>query len=104
MDLKNKPREGAPVFDPELLRRAGVAIYGVNWQSPLARRMGISTRTVQRWMAETATPPSGLVAGLVTLLLERGASLDKVREDVEAYHRQCLAHARAEGYSLPSGK
>lgn len=33
----------------EALRQLGVALYGAEWVSPLARLSGISLRTVQRW-------------------------------------------------------
>ncbi len=33
----------------ELLAGAGKALFGDEWQSPLARRLRIELRTVQRW-------------------------------------------------------
>lgn len=33
---------------PDLVRRAGIALYGEEWQSPLARLLGVADRTVRR--------------------------------------------------------
>lgn len=35
---------------PELLRSAGEALYGASWRAPLARDLGVSDRTIQRWL------------------------------------------------------
>lgn len=33
---------------PELVRRAGIALYGPDWQMPLSRLLGVNERTVRR--------------------------------------------------------
>lgn len=38
-------------MDKELLERAGRALYGDRWQSALARHLGISDRTMRRYVA-----------------------------------------------------
>jgi hypothetical protein len=38
-----------------LLAEAGRALYGADWQSPLARRLGLNLRTVQRISAAAAS-------------------------------------------------
>ncbi len=44
---------------PALLREAGEAMYGSRWQSDMARDLGVSDRTVRRWVAgEFAIPPN----------------------------------------------
>ena len=43
------PMSEAPQrLTPELMQRAGVALYGEHWQMPLARLLGVSDRTVRR--------------------------------------------------------
>jgi hypothetical protein len=43
---------------PDLLNRVGQALYGVLWQSALAREVNVAVRTMQRWAAgETPIPP-----------------------------------------------
>lgn len=33
---------------PELVARAGIALYGEHWQMPLARLLGVADRTIRR--------------------------------------------------------
>lgn len=41
------------------LRALGLAVWGHEWQSPLARALGVNKRTVARWAAgDTAIPES----------------------------------------------
>lgn len=35
---------------PADLRKAGEALYGPQWQSPLAHRLRVDARTVRRWL------------------------------------------------------
>lgn len=39
-----------------VLRSAGVGLYGRRWQSEIARDLGVSVRTVARWLADEAMP------------------------------------------------
>ncbi len=39
------------------LRAAAETLYGAEWQSPLARDLGVALRTVQRWAAGDNDPP-----------------------------------------------
>jgi hypothetical protein len=39
--------------DVIFLREVGEALYGPRWQSELARRIGVSDRSVRRWVAGT---------------------------------------------------
>lgn len=55
-----------------LLREAGEALYGPRWQSDLARDLGVSDRTVRRWVAGQPIP-----AGLWS----------ELREDIRARQR-----------------
>ena len=36
---------------PEKLRSLGLATYGLEWQSPLARAIGVNARTVRKWLS-----------------------------------------------------
>jgi DNA-binding transcriptional regulator YdaS (Cro superfamily) len=59
-----------------LLVECGVALYGQQWQSALARDLGVSDRTVRRWVAGTSDVPAGLYVDLLRLTQERAAALD----------------------------
>lgn len=59
-----------------LLAECGEALYGPLWQSALARDLGVSDRTVRRWVAGTSEVPAGLYTDLLRLTQERAAVLD----------------------------
>lgn len=74
---------------PELFARAGHALYGDQWQVPLARRLNINERTVRR-IAQAARngEPYRMTPGwrgeLVTALQERTAqAIEQAREAAE---------------------
>ena len=59
-----------------LLVEAGEALYGPRWQTELARDLGVSDRTMRRWVADTSSVPAGLYVDLLRLTQERAAVLD----------------------------
>lgn len=67
---------------PALLRQVGGALHGERWQTPLARELGVSDRTVRRWLAGDAVVPTGLCGAIMRGCL-RDRLLVKSRE-VEA--------------------
>lgn len=41
------------------LEKAGRALYGVYWQTPMAHALSVNPRTVRRWASgESSIPPS----------------------------------------------
>lgn len=64
----------------KLLKDAGEALYGPHWQSELARNLGVSDRTVRRWVAGATDTPSGVAVDLLRLCTERAAEIDEVIE------------------------
>jgi transposase-like protein len=67
-----------------LLVEAGEALYGQQWQSALARDVGVADRTVRRWVAGTSEVPAGLYVDLLRLTQERAALLDSLGERLRA--------------------
>lgn len=59
-----------------LLVEAGEALYGPRWQSDLARDLGVSDRTMRRWVAGTSDVPTGLYVDLLRMTQERATALD----------------------------
>lgn len=57
--------------DREALREAGTLLFGVRWQSDLARALGTSARMIRYWVAGTHLPPTDLRQRLCRLLHER---------------------------------
>lgn len=63
-----------------LLVACGQALYGQQWQSALARDLGVSDRTMRRWVAGDQDVPRGLHIDLMRLCQERAATLDALCE------------------------
>ena len=63
-----------------LLIACGQALYGQQWQSALARDLGISDRTMRRWVAGAQEAPAGVAVDLLRLCVERGAQLNEIRK------------------------
>jgi len=66
----------------QLLCAVGAALYGRDWQSPLARDLEVSDRTVRRWVAGTHPPPPGIATDLLRLAVERAQVLDDLAEQL----------------------
>mgnify|MGYP001258084370 CR=1 FL=1 len=64
-----------------LLRRCGEALYGPRWQTDLSRDLGVSDRTMRRWVAGVDDIPGGVYADLSRLMLERAQTLDELAEE-----------------------
>ncbi len=56
---------------PEELSDAGRALYGDHWQSPLARDLHVTDRTVRRWVAGESTIPAEAERGIRSALEQR---------------------------------
>jgi len=63
-----------------LLHETGEALYGTQWQSPLARDLGCNVRTIQRYAAGTHDVPDGIWLDLHRLSLERAMVLDALSD------------------------
>lgn len=68
--------------DLELLHRAGELLYGQDWQSELARALGISARSVQRWVAGERSPSEERWAAIHALAVARGEDLAHLIEEL----------------------
>lgn len=63
---------------PALLRAAGEALYGSYWQSPLARDLDVSDRTVRRWASGEWPAPRDVGPAIRKLLEKRGKDIAKL--------------------------
>jgi len=66
-----------------LLQRVGEGLYGSRWQSDMARDLGVSDRTVRRWVAGADDPKPGVYLDCLRLVTERAALLDDLIEDLK---------------------
>ncbi len=62
----------------------GQALYGPQWQSAVARDLGVNDRTVRRWVAGVSRIPPGILGELKAVCLERSAQLKAMAKQIEA--------------------
>lgn len=48
-------------MDIALIKRAGEALFGNQWQTPLAEALGVSDRTMRRWVSGETPVPTGVL-------------------------------------------
>jgi hypothetical protein len=70
------------VITPEELGRVGRALFGDQWQTPLARALDMSERSVRFMLAGDRGIHAGIVADLVKILEARGAELHVVAKEL----------------------
>ncbi|GAA0455234.1 hypothetical protein GCM10009095_23640 [Sphingomonas molluscorum] len=67
----------------QILEAAGRALYGDRWQTPIARDLGTTYRTIRNWLAGQHAPPNDLRIRLEVLLRERGLAIEAVLELID---------------------
>ena len=65
---------------PALLGAVGRALYGAQYQSALARDLGVTDRTMRRWVAGQTCPAPGVWDDLLVLVEERAEGLRQAWE------------------------
>lgn len=63
---------------PTHLEQIGRALYGERWQSPLARDLDVSDRTMRRWVAGASPIPAAVAHDLTRLLRERHKLIERL--------------------------
>lgn len=59
-----------------LLMQYGEALFGPRFRTDLAEALGVSERTMRRWLAGDTEPPASLVADLEAIARDRIKTLD----------------------------
>lgn len=65
------------------LCKAGVALYGEQWRSELARALGVTDRTVRRWAHDEYSIPGDAREGIIELCQARVKMLNAVMRRLE---------------------
>lgn len=60
----------------KILADAGTALFGPRWQTDIGRALGISDRTIRRYIAGTDDLPRGVYLDLLRLAMDRALELD----------------------------
>ncbi len=71
-------------MEPSLLKRAGEAMFGNQWQTPLAEALGVSDRTMRRWIAGQSPLPDGVLADIEGVARKRVADIYAFMADLTA--------------------
>lgn len=61
---------------PTRLEAVGRVLYGPRWQTDLAADLGVTYRTMRRWVSGESPIPGGVEADLRRLLAERRIEID----------------------------
>ena len=69
---------------PELLQRAGEALYGPRWQTELANDLEVADRTMRRWVSGDSTIPDGVNLDLLRIIDGRAQVLDDLVEPLKS--------------------
>ena len=68
----------------ELIATAGRAMFGGQWKAGLARSLGVTDRTINRWLSGRVVPRAGVFVDLLNVLRERREELTQLIAAVEA--------------------
>lgn len=84
--MPDDPRAAPAAGRQTLLRETGAALYGpLNWKAPLARDLGVSAKTIQRWDNGSDAVPPGVLADLLRITQQRAMELDALGDRLRRY-------------------
>jgi hypothetical protein len=63
---------------PDRLRKFGELLFGIRWQTELAKALAVSDRTVRRWLSGDMQVPTGVDEELKIMLVKRRAAIEEV--------------------------
>lgn len=67
-------------MDNGLLKNIGALLYGVNFRSAMARDLGVTDRTVRRWLAGEFELSNTHISKLLVLLDSRDTRIKEVQK------------------------
>jgi hypothetical protein len=79
----------------DLIAATGTAMFGGQYKAGLARALGVTDRTINRWLGGSIEPRPGVFADLLELMKARRAELDELIAATEAYLAQANEPSRS---------
>lgn len=70
------------VLTPDKIEEFGRALYGPGWMGVLAKRLGTTKKTVQRWKSGKHNPPKDLLATIEQLVDDQVTLLCKIKDEI----------------------
>ena len=67
-----------------LIRDAGLAMYGEQWKTPLALEIGVSRDSVQDWVQGRMSPRPGVYLDVLAAAQKRAVDLSAVIDQLKA--------------------
>ena len=67
------------------ITKVGRLLYGTNWQTPLAEKLGKGVRTVRHWAKGDSLPPHSTAKDLQTLLRDQAKELGRAAEELNEW-------------------
>lgn len=71
-------------MDASIIKRAGEALFGNQWQTPLAEALGVSDRTMRRWAAGDTPVPRGVLNDIERVARQRVADIYQFMAELTA--------------------
>lgn len=71
-------------MDASIIKRAGEALFGNQWQTPLAEALGVSDRTMRRWTAGDTPVPRGVLDDIERVARQRVADIYQFMAELTA--------------------
>lgn len=62
-------------LDVDTLDKVGNALFGPNWQTPLAKELAVNLRTMQRWASAETPMPERIWAEIGEICRQRSEAL-----------------------------
>ena len=67
-----------------ILSASGRALFGPRWQSELSRKLGVSDRTVRRWVSGDSPVPAGALLSMSGMADEAASELTGLADVLRA--------------------
>lgn len=75
-------KDMSEALDTDILRRVGEALYGPQWQTPLARSLGVAPRHLRYWLSGERPLPRDILERVTARIVDRCSELIRLHCDL----------------------